>query len=295
MALIVFVALTAATVAIAWRTEAAAAAVPFAGVMVALMFLQYSVNVSLEQLVLPSGPTAGAIPEPQRVFYGTHLVLGAGLAVLFGAAGFLAQGRSTRAIVPILWAASAVFVPLAILVALYYRIYVFEQSLPFAGIALLLAALFALATEALDRRGPRPGSAAAAAIFATGAVAALALALTLALEKGWLTVALALMVPGVAWVADKRPLPALRILVGVLVVGVLARIAWNPAIVGLTNLGTTPIFNWLLVGLRHSGGGVLARRLPAAAARRRRAGADGGFGRAAVCGAARRSSKCATT
>ena len=37
------------------------------------------------------------------------------------------------AIVPMLWAASAVFVPIAILVALYYRIYMFEQSLPFAG------------------------------------------------------------------------------------------------------------------------------------------------------------------
>ena len=96
LALVVFVALTAATVAIAWRSEAAAAAVPLAGVMVALMFLQYSVNFSVEQLVLPSGPTAGAMPEPQRVFYGTHLTLGAGLAALFGAAGFLAQGRSTR-------------------------------------------------------------------------------------------------------------------------------------------------------------------------------------------------------
>ena len=139
--------------------------------MVALMFLHYSVNISLEHLVLPSGPTAGAIPDPQTVFYGTHLTLGAGLAALFGAAGFLAQGRSTRATVPMLWAASAVFVPLAILIALYYRIYKFEQSMPFAGIALLLAALFAIATEMLSRREPRPGSAAAAAIFATGAVA----------------------------------------------------------------------------------------------------------------------------
>ena len=246
---------------------------PLAGVMVALMFLQYSVNVSVEQLVLPSGPTAGAMPEPQHVFYGTHLALGAALAVLFGAAGFLAQGRSTRPIVPMLWAASAVFVPLAILVALYYRIYKFEQSMPFAGIALLLAALFALATEALSRREPRPGSAAAAAIFATGAVAALALALTMALEKGWLTVALALMVPGVAWIADKRPLPALRILVGVLVAGVLARIAYNPAIVGLTNLGTTPIFNWLLWGYGIPaaafwlGGHLLRRRADDAPAR----------------------------
>lgn len=272
-ALIVFVALTPATVAIAWRSEAATAAVPLAGVMVALMFLQYSVNFSVEQLVLPSGPVAGAVPEPQTVFYGTHLTLGAALAVLFGAAGFLAQGRSAQPMVPALWAASAAFVPLAILIALYYRIYKFEQSMPFAGIALLLAALFAVATEALSRREPRPGSGAAAAIFATGAVAALALALTMALEKGWLTVALALMVPGVAWIADKRPLPALRILAGVLVAGVLARIAYEPAIVGLKDLGTTPIFNWLLWGYGIPaaafwlGGHLLRRRADDAPAR----------------------------
>src|SRR5207253_10287863 len=85
------------------------------------------------------------------------------------------------------------------------------------------------------------------AIFAIGAVGALALALTMALEKGWLTVALALMVAGIAWVADKRPLPALRLLAAAVAVLVMARIAWEPRIVG-TALGTTPIFNWLLYG-----------------------------------------------
>ena len=95
--------------------------------------------------------------------------------------------------------------PLAILVALYYRIYGFERSLPFAALALLLAALFAVATEMLTRREPRPGMPSAAAIFATGSIAALALALTFALEKGWLTVALALMVPGIAWVERAAP------------------------------------------------------------------------------------------
>ncbi len=104
-----------------------------------------------------------------------------------------------------------------------------------------------MATETLNKRAPRPGLAAAGAIFATGAVAALALALTLALEKGWLTVALALMVPGVAWVASKRPLPWLRWLAAALVVLVMARIGWEPRIVG-RDVGTTPIFNWLLYG-----------------------------------------------
>ncbi|MCC6888219.1 MAG: DUF2339 domain-containing protein [Hyphomicrobiales bacterium] len=273
LALVVFVALTAASVAIAWRSDAAAGAVPLAGAMVALMFLQYSVDVRVETLILPSGPVAGAVPEPVRYFYGMHLALGGGLGILFGTAGFLAQGRSRRPLAPALWAASAVLVPLAILIALYYRIYLFERSLPFAGISLLLSALFALATEALARRAPRPGGAAAAAIFATGSIAALALALTMALEKGWLTVALALMVPGIAWVADRRPLPALRVLVGVLVGAVLVRIAWNPAIVGTGNLGSMPIFNWLLWGYGVPaaafwlGGHLLRRRADDAPAR----------------------------
>jgi uncharacterized membrane protein len=110
-----------------------------------------------------------------------------------------------------------------------------------------LSALYGFATETLDKHAPRPGIPAASAIFATGAVAALALALTLALERGWLTVALALMVPGIAWVSDKRPLPALRVLAAVIGVLVLARIGWEPRIVG-DDVGTRPIFNWLLYG-----------------------------------------------
>ena len=86
-----------------------------------------------------------------------------------------------------------------------------------------------------------------AALFATGAVAALALALTIALEKGWLTIALGLMVPGIAWVAEKRPLPALRVLAAVGGVLVLTRYAWEPRIAG-DHVGSTPLFNWLLYG-----------------------------------------------
>jgi uncharacterized membrane protein len=99
----------------------------------------------------------------------------------------------------------------------------------------------------LSKQRDRPGTDAASAIFATGAIASLALALSLALEKGWLTVALALMVPGIAWVADKRAWPALRWLAAAVTVAVLGRIFWDPRIVG-DAIGTTPIFNWLLYG-----------------------------------------------
>jgi uncharacterized membrane protein len=246
LALTVFTLMTFATAAIAWRSEAAAAAVPLAGALAALVIADWAVDIHWRTLVAPGGYTAGLTPEPQHVFYGAHLALGGLFAALFGGAGFLAQGRSSRGEVPIIWAATAVVAPLAILIALYYRIYGFERALPFAALALGGAALFATATEVLTRREARPGSDHAAAIFATGALAALALTLTFALEKGWLTVALALLVPGVAWIAEQRPLSWLRWLAAILTGVVVARIAYEPRIV--VDAGATPIFNWILYG-----------------------------------------------
>src|SRR5579862_8756264 len=247
VALTAFVVLTVATVAIAWRTEAAAGAVPAAAILAALVTAHWAVHMNVQGLVAPSGPTAPAIPEPERYDYGSHLILAAGWAALFGIGGFLAQGRSSRALVPMLWSATAVFAPLAMLVALYYRIAQLEQSLPFAALALLIAAIFGLATEALVQRASRPGLMAASAMFATGTLGALALALTFALEKGWLTIALALTVPGIAWVVAQRPLPWLRWLAAIMVAVVVVRVGYEPRIVG-ADLGTAPIFNWLLYG-----------------------------------------------
>jgi uncharacterized membrane protein len=246
LALTTFTLLAFATVAIAWRTEAAAAAVPVAGTLAALVIADWAVDIHWRTLVAPGGYTAGLTPEPQHVFYGTHLALGGAFAALFGGAGFLAQGRSSRPEVPIIWAATAVVAPLAILIALYYRIYGFERALPFAALALGGAALFASATELLTRRAMRPGSDHAAAIFATGALAALALTLTFALERGWLTVALALLVPGVAWIASQRPLPWLRWLAAIVTGLVVARIAYEPRIV--VEADAAPVFNWILYG-----------------------------------------------
>jgi uncharacterized membrane protein len=247
LALIAFVVLTVATVAICWRTEAPTGAVPVAAALAALVMADWAVQMNVERLVFPSGPAAPAIPEPERYVYGWHLVLAALWSALFGGAGYLAQGRSSRALMSMLWAATAVATPLAMLIALYYRIAHLDRSLPFAALAVLLAAVFGFATETLAKRAPRPGLMAAGAMFATGTLAALALALTFALEKGWLTIALALMVPGAAWIAEQRPLPWLRWLAAIMVGVVMARVAYAPTIAG-ADLGTTPIFNWLLYG-----------------------------------------------
>jgi uncharacterized membrane protein len=246
LALTVFTTLTVAALAVAWRTETASAAVPVAAVIAALVIGRWAFDIEINQLTAPPGRSGG--PEvPMLTGTGVHLALGTGFAVLFGATGFLAQGRSVSAIVPMLWSGSAVLGPILILIALYYRVAGFERSIPFAGVALLAAALYGIATETLSKREPRPGSAASEALFATGAVAALALALTFALERGWLTVALALMVSGIAWISQQRPLPMLRALAATITVLVALRIGWDPRIAG-ADVGTTPIFNWILYG-----------------------------------------------
>jgi uncharacterized membrane protein len=246
-ALVVFTLLTAATLAIAWRTDAAAGAVPVMAVFAAIVILRWALAPEIAQLIAGPGAAGAAAPQPWQSDIGWHLALGFGFAVLFGAMGFLAQGRSDGSVIAIVWSAAGIALPLVILIALYYRIANFERSIPFAGLALLLAALNGFATETLGKRTPQPGSAASGALYATGTVAALALALTFALEKGWLTVALALMVPGIAWIANERPLPMLRTLAAAAVVLVLARVGWEPRIVG-SEVGTTPIFNWILYG-----------------------------------------------
>jgi uncharacterized membrane protein len=247
LALATLFVLAAATVAIAWRTEATLAVVPVAAALGVLALLHWAIDFRFEVLLNPDGPFSGAPPVWTVIGQSEHLTFAAACAALFGIAGFASQGRSEQPPFSIIWAATAVATPVIILIVLYYRIAELERSIPFAGIALALAAAFALATNNLLRREPRPGVAAASAIFATGAVAALALTLTFALEKGWLTVGLALMVPGIAWIADRRPLKMLRVLCGIIAVLLLARIAWDPRIVG-NDVGTTPIFNWLLWG-----------------------------------------------
>jgi uncharacterized membrane protein len=247
VAMIVFGLLAAGSLAVAWRSDAATGAVAAAAALVFVVFAEWAIRANPDMLVLPGGPLLGIGPSATDGSVSLHLVSAAIFAAGFGIAGFLAQGRSVSAIIAIVWSAASVFVPLALLVALYARIAHLDQSIPFAILAVLLAAAYAAATEILSKREDRPGLQAAVALYATGTLAALALALTFALEKGWLTIALALMSAGTAWVSLQRPIPFLRSLAAILAGIVVMRVADNPRIVG-DAVGTTLIFNWLLLG-----------------------------------------------
>lgn len=247
LGLITFTILVAATLVVAWRAPSATGALGAAAAFVFIVFAEWAVRANPDMLVLPGGPLPGIGPVATDSSVTLHLVLAGLFAAGFGIAGFLAQGRSNSAIIPVVWAATATATPIALLVALYARIAHLDRSIPFAILAVVVAAAFAFATETLTRRENRPGLPISIALFATGTLGALALALTFALEKGWLTIALALMSLGTAWISMQRPIPFLRWLAAIFAAIVTARAAYDPRIVG-DAVGTTPILNWLLWG-----------------------------------------------
>jgi uncharacterized membrane protein len=246
-AIIVFAALVAGTLFVAWRAPAATGAIAAAAAFVAIVFLEWAIRANPDMLVVPGGPLPGIGPAATDGSVSLHLTTAAIFALGFGAAGFLAQGRSVSATIPVVWSAAAVFTPLALLIALYARIAHLDRSVPFAIVAVILAAAYGTATEILGKRDNRPGLPISIALFATGTLGALALAFTFALEKGWLTIALALMSMGTAWISMQRPIPFLRSLAAILAGIVVLRIGYEPRIVG-DAVGTTPVFNWLLWG-----------------------------------------------
>lgn len=240
----IFLLVAAGTLALAWR----APPVTFATVALALfapvILNQWIFPPEAGSALAPAGPMAGVVPEPQRLSLGHFLAFGFGLGGLQLVLGFFGARRPGKGLFSLAWAAAGSLGAILMLVAAYDRLTDLERSLPFAALALGLALLLSFAAERSSQ--VRPGGAAAAA-FATGGVVSLALALAFALEKGWLTVGLALAALAVAWVSTVRPLYGLRQLSAGLGLIVLAHVGWDPTIAG-RDLGTTPIFNWLLWG-----------------------------------------------
>jgi uncharacterized membrane protein len=137
----------------------------------------------------------GAVPLAQAL-----VLIGAFWAV----AGTLAAWRAPR---PGFWAGLAVAVPLAALGVGFWRLAGLALSPPLAWTALGLAALYLVLAE---RAARRPELRPVLAAYAVGVAGALALGAAIILEQGWLTLALAALLPAMGWVAQHLDLPQLR-------------------------------------------------------------------------------------
>ncbi|MDH7796528.1 putative membrane protein [Beijerinckia sp. GAS462] len=150
-----------------------------------------------------------------------------------------------------IYSATAALTPLAVLIVAWMRMAQGERSFAFAASAAALALIFVGAATKfrdLESRGAdeTPNARFATGVFASAAIAALALGFTFALNGGALVVALAVAALGAAYVGVKLEIPALRWCVAGLGVIIAARLAWEPRVIAQP--GTTPIFNWLLYG-----------------------------------------------
>jgi uncharacterized membrane protein len=243
--LVLMGAATVAVLAIAWLAEAATLALPLSAAFAVLVTVSWAIEPNLATTVAPAGATAA--PEPLPVLIEPMVAFAAGIAALVLAVGVAAVPRRRRGVVALIWAGTAAVVPLAMLAACYWQIAEFLPSPLFAALGLALAALHGALAEKLLRGRAAAGARAAASVFATACLAALALGLTMILEHGWLTVALALVALAAAYIAAQRPYPFMRWVAAAFVALLAGRIAWDPAIMG-EDVGSTPVLNWLLWG-----------------------------------------------
>jgi uncharacterized membrane protein len=168
-------------------------------------------------------------------------------AALFGIGGFVGLLTSSQRG---LWATVSAATPIVLLALLYARLSHFAPSLPWSGIALALAAVALIATERTVRRGP--DFAPASAAYAAAVTAAIALGATMVLRTSWLTVALALELPALAWVHQairgrQGAVPGLCRLAEIIAGILFIRLLLNPY-VGLYSEDMPILWNWLLYG-----------------------------------------------
>ncbi|WP_085555209.1 DUF2339 domain-containing protein [Azospirillum agricola] len=170
-------------------------------------------------------PVVTAVPDLVPIIVERFLWVSGGFAALFGLGGFIALWEARRTA---LWASLSALMPLALLALAYALVEPPTTSVAWPAAALALAALLVGATTPLARHRHRPGATLGLAAFAAGAVGALSLGATMTLREAWLTVALALQVPVLAWLERQLNVRELRGVALLVAVAVLARLAVNP-------------------------------------------------------------------
>lgn len=236
--------------ATAWRAAPAVVAASIAGILALAVLLVWPGLRQPADATLTAPYALQLLRLPENV---SSFLSFAALATLIPAAVMVLRiwrgslmPQSTAA----LYALAATVPPLLALIVTYLRVTQFDVSIPFALAGAVLTVIFAYAAEHFhkaDEAYSVPAYNIAAGAFAAAAIAAFAFALVVSLERGYLTVALALTALGTSYVATQREIPLLRYAVAAIGFIVLGRLAWNPRIMG-DGVGRTPVFNWLLIG-----------------------------------------------
>lgn len=166
----------------------------------------------------PMGPLASLpVLDEIRKFN----IVSAIVIVGFSIFGFVGLWRSKR---PDLWAAVSGFSPLVVLTILYWKMAPMMPDIVWSVTVLTLGGIATIAASKVANARNRPHMEATLGLYALTTLTALCLGLTLILETAWLTVAIAMMLPGMAWVHDRFGIGYLRPAATAVAVIVLARL-----------------------------------------------------------------------
>ena len=146
---------------------------------------------------VPSFHRAPFVPVELHFFAETCIAF----AALFAIGGFTALWGAKR---PALWASVSAAVPILLLVIAYYRIVDFGVDYVWAGIAVGLAAVNLSAAERVERYREARGLDVTLAFYAAAIVASISLAAAMSVREAWLTVALSIQLPALAWINTRH-------------------------------------------------------------------------------------------
>jgi uncharacterized membrane protein len=193
-------------------------------------------NVSLP----PALPGAPLIPPELQYFAGFNLAV----AALFGVSGFVALWGARR---PALWAAVSALVPILLLINAYDRIAEFGVDPAWALLALILAAASLYAAERVNRYRAARGLEVTLGIYAAAVVALISLAAAMTVRQAWLTVALSLQLPALAWINTRINTRSIQLIAAVVASAVLTRLVLNYNIFDYP-LADNPVTSWVVYG-----------------------------------------------
>ncbi len=211
-------------------------------VVAAVLVLVIAATMPMPAVVIwaPAVHRPPLVPVELQYFYGACVAFGA----LFGISGFAALWGAKR---PALWAAVSAAVPIFLLVIAYYRVAGFGVDFEWAFPALALAAVSLFAAERVERYRAARGLEVTLAFYAAAVVALVSLAAAMSLREAWLTVALSIQLPALAWIATRIRTRSLEVIAGMVAVSVLVRLVFNDNIFSYA-LATNPAASWVVYG-----------------------------------------------
>lgn len=196
---------TGVTIFAAWSTPAVERMAPVPAVMGLVVLVCWALPGEVYPLGFDAIGVFGRLPVGGPMDdLGTFLASAVLFAVFFGGVGHLALTHVRH---KGLWALLSAAVPVLTLAIVYYRCDALMVDLGWAALGLLLAAMAVGLATRLHRHPQARALEIGVGLYAVATIGAISLAATMTLSEVWLSVALAVQLPALAWVNGHIRLP----------------------------------------------------------------------------------------